>query len=438
MSERGGKVSVDESGVIHPRGPDAVRQLASRRGEFVLRPAPIDYIVMMRARGSSSDPDAQRVCRLSGEIVTPGALCDIVALIGYAKWRGELLLFDDVSSRSLFFDGDSIVSARSSDDSERLGQVLYRHGALDRKQVMAAAAATEDGRLRFGEAVVRLGFLGAEELFRLMEIQARQVFDAALRVSSGMFYFLEGFDETRLSFRLRTSVAAMLTDAVRRMDEMKYFRERIPSSDHVPSRVAGRLPPDGEPNRLYEAIDGSRSIAEIGRMVRAEEFEVTRALFELTQAGFVAIHAPRPRGPRAVVDVFNHAMRLVMRELDAMDVGDEVRRQLAEFAAEGGIYDVLFKDAGPADDGTLDGERIEENFARLSAPRDAEYLLAEWLHEYASYAMFLAKPHLSRAESGHAPPTARRPSAREKRRLSEQFRAVLSSIAPPPKNQKPG
>lgn len=46
MSDRGGKVTVDESGMIHPRGPDAVRQLSGRRGEFVLRPAPIDYIVM--------------------------------------------------------------------------------------------------------------------------------------------------------------------------------------------------------------------------------------------------------------------------------------------------------------------------------------------------------------------------------------------------------
>jgi hypothetical protein len=143
------------------------------------------------------------------------------------------------------------------------------------------------------------------------------------------------------------------------------------------------------------------------------------------------MHGPRPAGPSAVVEVFNRAMVLLMRELDAMDVGDEVREQLAQYASEGGIYDALFAEAGPADDGSLDAERIEQNFARLSAPRDAEYLLAEWLHDYASYAMFLAGPHLQRAQEGRAAPSSRQPTPREKRRLSETFRAVLSSIAPP-------
>jgi hypothetical protein len=119
-----------------------------------------------------------------------------------------------------------------------------------------------------------------------------------------------------------------------------------------------------------------------------------------------------------------------------MDAGDEVRDQLAEYAAEGGIYDVLFVDAGPSHDGSVDADKIEENYARLSAPADAAYLLAEWLHEYASYALFLARPHLQRAEEGLVPPSSRPPSPREKRRLSETFRAVLSSIAPPPQEDE--
>ncbi len=125
-------------------------------------------------------------------------------------------------------------------------------------------------------------------------------------------------------------------------------------------------------------------------------------------------------------------MVLLLRELDAMDVGEAVRAELRQFAAEGGIYAVLFAGAGPAHDGSLDARQIAKNFARLSAPADAAYLLAEWLHEYASYALFLARPHLQRAEDEVRPPSSRGPSARQKRRLSETFRQVLSSIAPPP------
>jgi hypothetical protein len=430
MRQRGGRVSIDSTGAVRALGSAAASRLSARPGEFTLLPSPPDLIVLKRF-SPPGEVSATRICRLSGEIFAPAAVCDVVAFISYAKWLGELVVVDASSSRSIFFDTDHIVSARSTVENERLGNVLFRHGALTRQQVTAAATESHRADIRFGEAVVKLGFLGAEEVFHLMEVQAREVFDAVLRAGSGMFYFFDGFEERLLAYRMRTPIAVMLTDGVRRMDEMKYFRERIPSGDHVPARVAGHVPPDADQNRVYGAIDGSRSVHAICRAVRADEFEVTRSLFELAQAGHVLMRSPRPQGASAVVEVFNKAMVLLMRELDAMDVGDEVREQLAQFASEGGVYEALFADASPAEDGSLDAERIEQNVARLSAPHDVELLLAEWLHDYASYAMFLARPHLQRAEEGRAVPSTRRPTVREKRRLSETFRAVLSSIAPP-------
>jgi hypothetical protein len=301
--------------------------------------------------------------------------------------------------------------------------------------VTAASEATRTRATRFGEAAVELGFVGREELFKLMQVQAREVFDAVVRSETGVFYVLDGFDERLLSFRIRSPILAMLGDAVRRMDEMKYFRERIPSADHVVVRVPGHVPVEEPPSPIYDAVDGYRSVFDVCRVVKGDELEVTRKLFELVQAGYLDVRAPRPKSPSDTVRVFNRAMVLLMRELDAMDAGESVREQLADFAAEGGVYDVLFVEAGPAHDGSLDEAKIEQNFARLSAPADAAYLLAEWLHEYASYALFLARPHLQRAEDGVAAPSSRPPSARQKRRLSETFRAVLSSIAPPPQDE---
>lgn len=430
MSARGGRVSIDRSGAVRPLGGEVSERLASSSGEYAVVPSPPELIVMRRVPTPNQD-SPPRPCRLSGEIQAHGAVCDIVAFISFAKWNGELLVLDDTSNRSIYFEADHVVSARSSVESERLSNALFNHGALSRAQVDAAVAESERSDLRFGEAVVKLGFLCAEEVFNLMQVQAREVFDSVLRVNPGMFYFLDGFEERVLAYRVRTPIALMLTDAVRRMDEMKYFRERIPSAEHVPARVLGRVLPTDVENDVYTAVNGVRSVREICRAVHGDEFEVTRSLFELVQADYVIVHPPRPQGPRAVVQVFNQAMVLLMRELDAMDVADEIRAQLAQFATEDGVYDVLFAGAGPAEDGSLDAERIESNFARLSAPADAEYLLAEWLHGYASYAMFLARPHLQRAEEGRGPPSSRRPTLQQKRRLSATFRAVLSSIAPP-------
>ena len=108
----------------------------------------------------------------------------------------------------------------------------------------------------------------------------------------------------------------------------------------------------------------------------------------------------------------------MLRELDALDEGDEVRGQLQAFVFSKPTWAALLEGAGPADDGTLDAARVEKNASKMTKPDAA---LRTLLFEYASYALFLARPHLHRNQ---APP----PSTR--RRVSVQVGAILEPLAP--------
>ncbi|HVY45258.1 MAG TPA: DUF4388 domain-containing protein [Minicystis sp.] len=396
-------VRVDATGAAHPVGKTASQRLRARQGAFRLMPAPSHLIVMryVGEDGKRDDEDGP-VFRLAGEITAPGALCDIVALVGHAGWKGELVVFDGATARSIFFDHGNVIGAQSSVEGERLGEVLYRYGALTQEQVATASKAVTP-EVRFGEATVKLGFLSREKLFQLMSRQTEEIVYAVLLVGDGMFYFLETFDEKRLAARQNLSVNGLLMEGVRRMDETRYFRDRIPSDQHVPERVPNRAPPEPELEKVFEAVDGARSVAEICRVVEQGEFEVTQALFQLVQSGLVVVHAPRPTGPAAIVALFNEAMGLLFRELDQIGKGGEVREQLASFATGAGIYDALFQKAGPGDDGTVAPERIIENVAVLAGPDQAEAMLAQWLYEYVSFAMFVAEPYLRAAADGAKP-----------------------------------
>jgi hypothetical protein len=383
-------VRIDATGTAHPVGKTASQRLRARQGAFRLMPAP-PHIVVMRYVGEDGQRDDEDgpVFRLSGEITAAGSMCDIVALIGQAGWRGELVVLEGVTNRSLFFEQGNVIAAQSSVEGERLGEVLYRYGALTEEQVGQASAAVTP-EVRFGDAAVRLGLLTRERLFQLMSKQTEEIFYSVVRAGNGMFYFLESYDERRLASRQNLGVSALLMDAVRRMDETHYFRERIPSDQHVPGRVAGRGSPPQELRKVYDAVDGVRSVQEIGREVGQGEFEVTQALFQLVQSGYVIVHAPRPTGPAAIVALFNEAIVMVLREVDSMGRGAEVRQQLTGFATGAGIYDALFQRAGPAEDGTLVPERIIDNANILVGPDQAETNLAQWLHEYISFAIFIA------------------------------------------------
>jgi hypothetical protein len=415
-------LEVDAEGVARPLGVTALQHLRARVGMLQVLPAPAHLAVLRQVSGPAAADG--RACLLAGELRTAGAICDIVSFAAHAGWRGELVVMDGITSRSIYFEQGQVVGASSTVERERLGVVLYRYGILDEAQIEACSKAVEEGSMRFGEAAVRFGFVTRERLFNLMPRQTEEIFYGVVLVTAGMFYFLDGFEENVLSSRQQLPVSTLIREGVRRMHEMRYFRSRIPSDRHVAAPVEGQKPGETDPPGVFAALDGKRSIADVARVVGQGEFEVTRAIFQLVQSGCVVIRPPPLRASDAV-DTYNRAIAMLLRELDAMDEGDDVRTQLAKFASTGGVYTALFAGAGPADDGTLNVKRILENLARFEDPAEAEEMIGRWLYEYASYALFLARPHLRRAAEKRSPS----PSP-ERGAVSQRVAVILEPIAP--------
>jgi hypothetical protein len=390
-------VRIDDTGALHPVGKVASQRMRARKGAFRLMPAP-EHVIFLRyvgEDGSRDDHDGP-VVRLAGEVTTPGSLCDIVALIGQAGWKGELVVVSGDAWRSLFFESGNIVGGQTNVDGERLGALFYRLGVLTEAQVEVVRASLATGR-KFGELAVELRLVTREKLFEVMVMKTKEIFFATLLVSDGMFYFLDRYDPKRVALRHHVSAGNLLMEGVQRMDESKYFRERIPSDRHIPIPIAGRSDPDEELRSVWQACDGRRSVSEIGRTIGLAEFEVTRALFRLVQSGFLHIGAPKPEGSQALVSIFNDAIVAIFQAVERAGTAGVLRDNLAGFATSIGIYDTLFAGAGPAPDGRLNEARIAQNIQTMGGA-EADRLLAQWLHEYVSFALFDASSQLAKDE----------------------------------------
>lgn len=393
MLERADLLRVDATGTIHPVGKTASQALRARAGEWLMVEGPADILFMRRA-GTPSAPTA--VLKLAGEIRSPGAMCDIVALIAQAQWRGELVLVDEGAVRSLFFDEGCTIGVATNVAEERLGETLYRAGVLTREQLDAALAATKNGGKRFGEAIMDLEFQRPEQLFPMMARQVEEVFYTVLQLASGSFYFFDRFDEKLITHRHNLNVAGLLMEGVRRMDEMRFFREKVPNDEYVPTPTSvGTKKPPEELLQVYAECDGRRSIAEIGRATGLLEFDVTRAVFQLMNAGFLTIASPRPQGAESIVAIFNRGLAAIHAACAAAGKLPELSDGLSRFATGAGIYDPLFLSAGPLEDGTLRPDRVARNLAALAGD-DPDAWLIQLLHEYVGFAMFQAESLLSR------------------------------------------
>jgi hypothetical protein len=409
---------IADDGSLHPDGGLARDRMRVRAGlgAFQLMPAPAQ-VLFLRCIGEEVDGagGAAAAVRLAGEVTAPGAVCDIVAMVSHAGWRGELLVLSGEGSRSLFFEAGNILGAQTNVRAERIGPLLQRLGILSGDQIAEVEGGLSSGR-RFGEIAVAAGFLTEERLFEAMSRQTREIAFAGLQAATGVFYFLDGFEPSRLPMCHQLSASAVIMEAARRMDESKYFRERIPSEQHVPTPAPGRPEPDDDLKPIWQACDGRRSVLEVARLCERDEFEVTKALFQLVQAGFLYVRRPRAAGPAATVSVFNEAMVIITRAAAKIGRSAAVTQDLERFARSTPAYQALFAGAGPLPDGSVDPGRVVANVEAM-ADRAPDGLLAKRLHMYAAFALFLVSLHLPRSQQ---------------RELTDEVAERIKALAPSP------
>jgi len=383
-------VRIDSQGQAHPIGNVASQRMRARAGAYRILPAP-QHVVFMRYTGEDGRRDAEdgAVVRLSGEITAPGTLCDILALVAQTGWRGELVVLDGDDARSVFFEQGNVVGAVTNVENERLGSVLYRFGVISDAELAEVVARAALGGKRFGEAAIELGVLKQEQIYSYIFNQIAEIVFATLTVGDGTFFFLDGFDEARLVSRHTVSANALLMDGVTRMDELRYFRQKIPSTEHVPFRVENRGTPGDEFRVVYDAIDGKHNVGELGRRTGLGEFDTTKALYALVQSQHVSIHPPRVSGgPTALVSAANGALRTLLAAAGQGGKADELRRNLGLFAVGAGVYEHLFRNAGPDETGALDAEIVAANSVLVAGGADQDNLLKQMLHDYVSFALF--------------------------------------------------
>ena len=233
MSDRDDLLRVDVTGTVHPVGRAASQELRVARGRVASRAeharrrhhAPARAARHRRAVAPPRGRDSS----------TPGALCDIIALVAQSNWKGELVIIEERKVRSLYFDSGNVIGAHTNVPEERLGETLFRFGVVTREQLEKAVACVDRRRgKRFGERRSSSISSAPEELYPMMARQVEEVFYAALHVADGMFYFFDRFDEAALGRRHNLNAGMMLMEGARRMDEMKFFRERIPNENYVP------------------------------------------------------------------------------------------------------------------------------------------------------------------------------------------------------------
>lgn len=305
---------MDQRFVVDPKGGLAAADgqgspLSGRTGYFRLQPTSPDWLLLVRSPPQGGVIEKKPRVVLAGDCAT-FALQDLIAFLGQARWTGVLRLSAPGTERLLTLKDGEVRSAASDSAADRIGEVMVRLGYVTRPQLVQVLSDAPPSRV--GKAMVERGFLKAHDLYKCLQEQITEIFHGMMLQKEGTFLLIDQeLDEKTLAHSLSLSMQGLLMDSIRKIDELAQFRKRIPQGTlYVVRKKAsdGKLEP--EEDQLLAAVDGVRTVIELGQLTKVSEFDATRIVYRLIEGGYVqvsqtsaavmsspAASAPRPAAP---------------------------------------------------------------------------------------------------------------------------------------------
>jgi hypothetical protein len=313
-------------------------QLQQRAGSFQLLPSNPDFLLALRLPPQGGQSERPRVVLVGDASGFP--LSDLIAFLGQSRWTGTLRVHGAGGERAVSFQEGEVRAASSEDPADRLSEVLVRMGHASRADVDEALHDNPPSRV--GRALVERGLLQSHDLWSCVSHQISEIFQAIVLAREGAFTLVDQEPEERMGPSLQLSTQSLLMDAIRKIDELQHFRQRIP---HGQVYVTRRRPSDGklkpDEDRLLALASGQRTVLELAQAAKLSEFDATKVLFRLLEGGYATVSELPPsetaapvrrrttsRSPETdpavrVVNVFQAIFTEIIREVSSRGQGPE-------------------------------------------------------------------------------------------------------------------
>lgn len=237
------------------------------------------------------------------------SLAELFQWIGTNQKSGTLKIIRGRLAIKIFFREGDIHGTSSNEPPAKLGQFLISRGKITEDILNSALAAQENQTNRtLGSILVEVGAVSEEELQRYCVAKAEEAIFGLINLEDAHFEFdPEGrLDSTMV--KMERDVQDLLLHVASQRDELERMRGVFRGPDVVLCRtelgLSRETASSSMARRIYAAIDGKRSFAEIILHTRASEYMATKFIYEMYRRGIVQVAkvreaAPQPGSPEA-------------------------------------------------------------------------------------------------------------------------------------------
>lgn len=244
--------------------------------------------------------------RLADEVGNLEQMSILLLLQRFYRERitGELICSKGALVKTIYFDHGSIVFANSTLNSERLGDMLIRIGRISIAEYQQATNLMHHKSIRFGAALVELGYLPLAELRALIIVQVSNIIYSLFEWTTGQ-YGIRRRPTHEESIKISISTADIIFEGLRRIENIDIIKSWL-------GDFTRKLTLTNDPLLLYQVInldpkeafivsriDSVMSIEEILSLGGLPEAETLKTLCGLIATGILerVVTAQKPMRP---------------------------------------------------------------------------------------------------------------------------------------------
>ena len=224
-------------------------------------------------------------------------VADIIWQLHADGWSGQLVLTSGEHRRRITIHEGRLVFATSAHRDDRLGAFLLRTGRLRWSDFAAATRLVAPGK-RLGGILIERGALAAEDLFKVVVDQTRELICSTFPWDSGS-YVLEPPVATEESITLKVSTHEVLLEGIRRVASLTRIERGLGDMESRFRRTAGASALEalsftaGE-RELLAGLETPLTLEAICQSTQLTDFETCRSLWAFRLIGLVESAGAEP------------------------------------------------------------------------------------------------------------------------------------------------
>jgi len=227
-------------------------------------------------------------------------IADVLAALYRSGRTGALRVERGVFLKTLYVQDGQVAYASSNAQSDRLGEVLIRHGLLTPEQLDDAMKRLQPD-VSLGKILVQLGYLSPKELVQGAHLQVTAVVDSLFQWTEGTYHFMEG-PLPKQVVNLHIPLPALVLEHTARHAPVAWVRRYLPEDQEARAslleafyRVQPEMNLPSNFEEVFTWLDGRSTVEEIAAQTGLEAFFVAKVIVGLGILGLAEVTlTPRP------------------------------------------------------------------------------------------------------------------------------------------------